>query len=374
MKQRHRIFTSYDHVCCFVLFFMAASASFNGFYSKFHFYDYGAQTIPPLGLAAMVDGTGFRPFVYRQMLPTAADWLDSATPASVKGWLYNFQLGNQRFPDAIFDSALARSQTYFFRYLIVYFATFLFALLAVYAMHWLCRRMDMNPVAAVLAPVVVMLLIPFIQCKGGFYYDFPEVAFMALAAWAAFEFEWWWLIPLAALGTWNKESFLFLIPTLYPIFRQRSSRLSSVIGTGVLCLVSAAVYYPIHTRFAHNAGGTALLGLPQQIRFFLHPGFWILGDPLFDKTYGLLLLPIYTILPMALLAWTALRGWRSLPPVIQRHGKIAAAINIPLYLLLGNPGELRNLSLLYITFLLLLLVNLTKWIDGLSKDHDPVIV
>jgi hypothetical protein len=35
-----------------------------------------------------------------------------------------------------------------------------------------------------------------------------------------------------------------------------------------------------------------------------------------------------------------------------------------LYFLFCNPGELRNFSLLYITFLLLLAANLTEWAGG----------
>jgi hypothetical protein len=370
MKQGIRVFTLYDHVCCFILFLTASAASFNGFYTKYHFFDYGAQAVAPLGLPAMLDGTGLRPFVYRQMLPTAANWIDGSTPESLKTWLYNANVGDSSFPDAMFDSTVARSQTYFFRYLIVYVATFLFALLAVYAMHWTCTALDVHPVAALCTPVAFILLLPYIQCKGGFFYDFPELAFFALAVCAALKLKWWWLIPLVALGTWNKESFLLFVPTLYPFFRQRTSQLNAAIGTGALCLVCTAVYYPIHLRFAHNPGGTVLVGLLHQIQFFLHPRLWLLGDPPFEKTYGLLLLPAYTVVPVALLVWTVLRGWHRLPPMIQWHAKIAAAINIPLYLLFGNPGELRNLSFLYVTLLLLMAVNLTQWIANISEFHN----
>ena len=329
----------YYRVCLFLLFFVTASATFNGFYAKYHFYDWSTWTIAPLRLDAMLDGTGFRPFIYRQMLPTAANWIDGATPEAVKTWLFNAQLRDRRLPDEMFDSPIARDRVYFFRYLVVYFATFLFALLAVYAMHMVCRALDLNPIAAVFAPVVFILLLPYFQSKGGFFYDYPELALMALAVWAALKFDWFWILPIAALGTWNKESFLLFIPALYPILRQRTSRNSALMGTGVLCLVSAAVYVPINFRFARNPGGIVGFGLTQQIHFLLHPSLWIFGDPPLDKTYGLLLLPAYTLLPMALLIWTAWRGWRYLPPVMRRHGKIAAAINLPLYLLFGNQAN-----------------------------------
>jgi hypothetical protein len=55
---------------------------------------------------------------------------------------------------------------------------------------------------------------------------------------------------------------------------------------------------------------------------------------------------------------------------MRRHGKFAAAINLPLYFLFGNPGELRALSMLYVTFLLLIAVNFIEWIRrGRSGDR-----
>jgi hypothetical protein len=83
-----------------------------------------------------------------------------------------------------------------------------------------------------------------------------------------------------------------------------------------------------------------------------------------ETTYGMTLIRSFNPLSLALIAWTLWRGWRSLPRAIQRHAQIAAVINFPLYFLFCNPGELRNFSLLYITFLLLLAANLTEWAGG----------
>jgi hypothetical protein len=62
---------------------------------------------------------------------------------------------------------------------------------------------------------------------------------------------------------------------------------------------------------------------------------------------------------LALIAWTVWGGWRKLPVEMQRHAQIAAAINIPLFLLFCSPGEMRDFSMLYIVFLLLLAANLS---------------
>ena len=79
----------------------------------------------------------------------------------------------------------------------------------------------------------------------------------------------------------------------------------------------------------------------------------------------------YTLIPMALIAFTVHRSWRHLPPTIQQHAKIAAAINIPLYLALSYPGELRDLSLLYITLLLAVAANAKLMLNQSPANPTP---
>jgi hypothetical protein len=80
----------------------------------------------------------------------------------------------------------------------------------------------------------------------------------------------------------------------------------------------------------------------------------------------------YTLIPMLLIAFTVHRGWRYLPTTIQQHAQIAAAINIPLYLVLSYPGELRDLSLLYITFLLAVAANGKLMLNQASGNSTPL--
>src|SRR3954447_2250566 len=69
----------------FILFFAAAAASFNGFYSKWHLREAGTtQYLPRVSFEAMIDGTADRPFVYRQMLPMVANWVDARISTETK--------------------------------------------------------------------------------------------------------------------------------------------------------------------------------------------------------------------------------------------------------------------------------------------------
>jgi hypothetical protein len=367
-----QIFTStlYYRICCLVLFSVAAAASFNGFYEQSHFSEAGLPgAFDHASFEAMIDGTAYRPYVYRQLLPNIANYLNGAVPESIKSRLYDHQ---GKFPDAYINaiaySPTARNKVYFFRYLVVYILDYLFAVLAVYAMYWVCRALEIPSAAAVFAPVVVILLVPYIMTGGGYLYDYPELAFLALAAWIALKFDWWWVIPVAVFGAWNKESFLLFMPTLYPIFRRRSSRLSALLGVGVLGLICTAIYFYMRIRFAHNSGSTAFVFWRDQLDLLLHPRLWLVET---KPIYGLRMITGYTAAPAALLVWSVWRVWRYLPTAIKRHAQITAVINVPLFLLFSYPGELRDLSLLYIAFLVVLAVNLNLWI-GDSQPPKPL--
>lgn len=347
----------YHRICTIVLLIVASAASFSAFYEKWHFRELGTRGgYPGVEFDQMIDGSARRPFIYRQLLPDTANWLARVLPIDAI---------TRRLPEdagtRIGAGLDLRAKAHPVQYVIVYIATYLSALLAACALYWLCRAVDLPPPTALFATVVFMLIFPLIGVKGGYFFDYPELLFMVVAAWMALKLDWWWIIPIAALGAWNKESFLLFIFTLYPLFRRRRSRLISLLGVSVLVAVCAAVYIPIRIHFAHNPGGSVEWHLKDQINFFLHPFqmfTWI------DRTYDLTFPAISSPIGVALLIWTVWRSWRLLPPWLKRNAQIAAVINIPLFLFFCQPGEFRDLSLLLISFALILAFNLQEWIES----------
>jgi hypothetical protein len=353
---------TYYRACCLVLFAITAAASFNGNFDEAHFAEAG---VPGHGVKAtfemIVDGTAYRPYIYRQLMPTLVNWIDAATPQSVKSRLYE---RHGVYPDAhinaIAISPTAENPTYFFRYLMMYLLVYLFAVAAVYAMHMVCNELQMPAPVALLAPIVVILLVPYVNSSQGRYYDYPELTFLALAVWAAIKFDWFLVVPIAILAVWNKESFAAFIPALYPLFRVRSSRIKSalsVVAVGFCCLPT---YLYIHHRFAHNPGSTVVFKLHDLLDLLLHPGPLVRS---IQETYGLPMLSGMTLLPTALLVWTIWRSWKYLPKAMKHHALIVACIIFPLFILFTNPGEIRDLSMFYISFLAMLAVNLKVWFD-----------
>jgi hypothetical protein len=338
-----------------VIFFVAASASFFGYFQKVHFLDWSLEGQYGGTFQTMMDGTADRPWVYRRMLPVIGNWVGSHIPDSTQDRFYNFKAADGRpLREHFFQSTIANDRQYFVRYAAIYITDLLFAWLATYAMYRTSASLGFERPIASLAAIIMVLMMPYVIA---YFYDFPELAFLALATWVAIDFDWWWLIPVCALATWNKESFLLFIPALYPFIRGRVSRKQALIGICVLLAAALAVYVPVHMRFQNNPGGTVLMRFDHQIlwtrqlsKMFGH-----------DTTYGILTLTPYNPLCLAFIAWTAWRQWGHLPKVARSHARIAFAVNIPLYFLFCEVGELRDLSLLYVTMLLLIAQNLRAW-------------
>lgn len=338
-----------------LVFFVAASASFFGYFQKAHFLDHGLGGDYGGTFQTMMDGTANRPWVYRQMLPMIGNWVNCRISDSTQDWLYNLKATDGRpVREHFFQSDIANDRRYFVRYAAIYIAVFLLAWLATYAMSRTCASLGVDRATSSFASIIMILGVPYLI---NYFYDFPELAFLALACWIAIEFNWWWLIPVCVLGTWNKESFLLFIPTLYPFIRGRVSRKQAWIGTSVLLMAALTVYLPIHMHFKNNPGGTVLLRLDRQILV----GRQLWGLFAHDTTYGILTLTPFNPFFLALITWTAWRGWSLLPKMAQGHARIALAINIPLYILFCEVGELRDLSFLYVTLLLLIAQNLRTW-------------
>jgi hypothetical protein len=115
-------------------------------------------------------------------------------------------------------------------------------------------------------------------------------------------------------------------------------------------------------RYQHNPADSGPTALQKYAEYL--PSLYNLRHMVLVRTYGLWAPPSENLLVIGLIAWTVWRAWPLLSEVLKKHIRIAAIINIPLFVIFGTPGELRNLSMLYVTLLLLLAANLTAWMSG----------
>lgn len=338
-----------------VLLFFTAAAAFDGYYSKSTFLDENKVR----SFAQIVEGTAYRPYVYRQLVPTVANWADRVTPASVKNKL-NMVKGDSTtgiYP-ALFRSPVARNPVYSYRYLVFYFEVLFAAVAAIFLLYMVCRAYGFTPHIAALSSSVMVLMLPYLQIRGGgFFSDFPELAFFALAVLVAKRFHWLWLLPIAFLGTYDKESFLLLLISLWPILRARYGNIRATIQVGLTGLVGVPTYLYVKYHFRNNPGSTTEIHFAEQVAYFAHPKIWLLK---FGILYGTFVPEMLTLIPVVLTVWLVRRGWKDLPSEIRLHALLGTVMIVPLFIVLSVPGETRDLCIWYIVWTLLLATNLRQ--------------
>lgn len=330
----------------FMLIFLiltVTSAGFCGFFLKWSFRDGD----PELGFEVMMEGTAKRPFVHRRLLPEIVTHTAEIIPIETKEKIIS-KLEDKNQIENLFAQANIQKN-----FLIEYYLMFAYCFLIFFASIWVLRSLLteilQDEVAGTLTAMLFALLFPFFEVVGGYYYDFPEILFMFLATKFALHKKIFALIILAPLAEFNKESFFFFLPALYPLLRKNFDAKKSAGLTLSLVFLAGLTYLYVRQQFLGNPGDSADLQL------------WNHLDQLFDissyfmtaSTYGLPLGTRMFFFHVVYVIWIVKNSWHNLDGDWKFHAKIALAINAILYALFIAPGELRDLSILYISFMIL---------------------
>ena len=336
-----------------VLLFFTAAASFNGFYTKVKLRD----GIKVNGFESIIEGTANRPYIDRQLIPTIANWADRVAPQSLKSSLQSVAgdtvtgVYASLFP----SSTVAQNPTYSFRYFVFYSEVFFFAELAIFLLYLLCRAYGYAPHVSLAASCLLVLLIPYTEIRGGgFYTDFSELAFLALGVLVAHRLHWLWLLPVALLASYNKETYLLILVMLWPILSERFGKVRAAIQVALTLALAIPLDLLVRHHFRNNPGGTVEIHIADQLSFLIHPGNWLLK---FGNAYGVFVPELLTVIPMALFILLVLHGWNRMPPSIRKHALVGLCMNIPLYLAFSNPGEMRDFSIMFVFLLFLFAAN-----------------
>jgi hypothetical protein len=345
------------------LYVLVAAASFCGFFAKYALRDDSVHDALP----RMLDATADRPYVYRQLLPYAANLAVKAMPQALSGSVTAHI--QQDYPkhnwlaNTFARATDASNPVYTLRYYLVYFMDFAALLAGMLMLRAVCLDLTGKQAAAALAPLAFALAMP-----AGNFWDFPELFFMALAVWLAARGKVLWLVLLTPFATLNKESFLFFAVCLYPFLRERMTLRSALAAVGACVFAAAAVNAVMKWRYAGNPGDIAQFNLMTNLRFLADPRNYLLSD----WTFGILLPKGFNVLILFVL-WTITRtAWKRLPRAVRQHALIALAINVPLYLLFGWGDEVRALSMLSVTAALLLCEGIAAYMES-ARSRAPLL-
>jgi len=339
------------------VYLMIASAAFSGFYDKWGLRDGDER----YSLVQMLDGDAHRPFVYRQFLPTLANGFDTLLSASLEErvvqklrtpvwWEAN---GLEQRMRVDFDA----ERDYVVRYYFVYYACIGFLFLALLVMREIGLELGLSELASTLAPALFGLTTVYYFSMGGFFYDFPELFFMASAFLLVLRNRLFWLVPLTVLATWNKEAFLFFALTLFPLFLRRHTLMRAAAITQGLAFIAGVTYLIARAPFLDNPGNTSESWLIPSLRFYIDPRNLFA----FETNYGMVTPRGYSLFTIAVVALLFAGAWRAFDKHLRRHALLAAGVTVPLVLLFAGPGEVRNYSFCFIALMLAMAFNLEQW-------------
>jgi hypothetical protein len=327
-------------LCTF--FWMVAAASFSGSVGKWGLRDSAVE----FSIEGMLDASAQKPFVYRQLLPMLANAADQAVPPAIKRYTAD-KLGPQK---VYVKASSADNPAISFRYLVVYYLSFLCLLGSLFLMRAISLDAGLGAMAAVLAPSTLVLAFPYLQTVGGFFYDSAELFFFALAFLLVSRRQTALFFAILVPATLNKESFLCFVIALLPLLWQHYPRRRAIAIGGAALLVCGLVNVAVKLAFADAAGGAVQFHLAGNLQAYLS------SSPYrqLEMTYGIVGPRQAFVLTLFIIAVVFARGWRGCPVAVQRHILLAAAINLPLFAAFAAAGELRNLSLMFIGFAILI--------------------
>lgn len=323
-------------------FWMVAAASFSGYVGKWGLRDNTAR----FSLEAMLDATADRPFVYRQLLPLIANGADRLVPERIKA-----QLAEKLNPSKVYVKTYGAARPAFsFRYVVVYYLSFLSLLGSLLLLHRIALDAGLGRMAALFAPTVLSLAFPYLQTIGGYFYDTAELLFFCLAYWLVSRGRIAWFFAILIPATLNKETFFLFIVTLLPLLLANYPRRKALAILAAAVLVSGLVNVAVKMQFARAGGSPVEIHLADNLAAYLSPHTY--GQ--MELTYGIMGPRQVFVLTLILIATVFVRGWRGSPKAVRQHILLAAAINLPLFAAFAGAGELRNLSLMFVGFAILI--------------------
>lgn len=325
------------------LILAVTSAGFCGFFLKWSFREDATN----FGFQAMMENTAKSPFIHRQLLPVAAKSAAEIIPENTKEKLKKNLIEKKHIEKRFAQANIPE------KFLIEYYLMYIFCFLCFFAAIWVLRsiliEIIQDKVAGTLTAMLFALLVPFFEVLGGYYYDLPEMLFMFLAAKFALRGNFIALFILSPIATLNKESFFFFLATLYPLTRKNFDVKKSAAITLSSIFFAGLAYLYVRQLFAGNPGDMADDRLIEHFENLFDIGSYFLTDSI----YGLPLPSRMFFLHVIYVIWIIKNSWHNLDENLKNHAKIALIINGILYFMFVVPGELRDLSMLYFSFMTL---------------------
>ena len=326
------------------LILAVSAAGYSGFFLKWAF----REDSPDWGFQAMMENTAKSPFINRQLAPVLVKSVVEIIPEQSKEKLSQNLIEKKHLEKRFAQSNIP--EKYILEYYLLFGICFLSFFAAIWILKSLLTEILQDKVSATAGAILFAIIFPFFEVLGGYYYDCIEVLFFFLAAKFALCGNFIGLLILSPLATWNKESFFFFLATLYPLTRKNFDFKKSAVITLISIFLSGLAYLYVRNIFSGNPGDLADSRIFEHLEMIFDISSYFLTDSIYGMPLPARMFFLYIIFAV----WLVKKYFSKLGEEWKLHAKFALVINGILYWLFVVPGELRDLSMLYISMMILI--------------------
>jgi hypothetical protein len=309
--------------------------------------------MPRNSLGAMLAGDAYRPFVYRQLLPSLVNYVEPALPQVITGYLADSiaPLLHRQFVEPLinrykYDEPSLRNRasqdwsqkSYRVKYVLTVTAMFasLWATLNILAN--IASMVGASEAVRFIGPVVYALLLPLTFLNGGYFYDFIEQFFVSLLLLAGLKGNWLLWALAAIAGELNKETMLMVPLFLAPLITEKIGLIRALMLTSATSAICFVLYMAVKIIFDLNPGAVMENNLSSNLAFWSDPttytrlaDMYAIGMPLPRVSFWLVVIAI------------VIYGVHAPRPALLSNS-IALAFLIPIFFVLGYNDEFRGLA------------------------------
>lgn len=278
-----------------------------------------------------IEGAASKPFAYRVLIPKALQSLDVITPHSMAPVFDRLgerivALGSLsgNFPSAVDARARSGPENKYPR-AIFWLAALQFAALIGYALVGASLYATLFPASRwcpLIAPLLLLLLLPIVEQGIGHIYDFSVLLFVACLLRAMAGKRHLIYLAIFSAGCLNKETTVFVSLAYAAVFYGRMPVLRYALMLAAQASIFLLIYMSVRVSFADN------LGADMEVRMHLQLEHYLRQPPSFYAT-------------VAVLAFSLSFRWNE-KPLLLRQFMAMVPLHVILLLYAAYPGELRN--------------------------------
>jgi hypothetical protein len=276
-----------------------------------------------VSLDAYIDGTVSRPFAYRILLPQILRGIDAVTPASAAADLDRLgaRIGwtgpQNKYPRDVIWLAVLQ------------FASLIGYALIGASLYSALRKQEKSWRQWIVAPVLLLFLVPIVYKGLGHIYDFTSLFFMVWLLWAMADRRQALYLLVFAASCLNKETTLLMSVAYAAVFFRRMVFGRYVVMLAAQFAIFLAIYVPLRVTYKDNPGSGIQVHWNEQFTYYASH---------LNNGYVLAIFCMSVVLFVILITFR----WNEKPQLLRR----AAVMIVPHMALLfygAAPGEVRNL-------------------------------